>query len=62
MGLFTGKRGIIFGVANKDSIAWGIAQALHEAQDRLEAKYADYLARRNIRLPARELGVKGAAR
>jgi enoyl-[acyl-carrier-protein] reductase (NADH) len=28
MGLMTGKRGIIFGVANDMSIAWGIAQQL----------------------------------
>jgi enoyl-[acyl-carrier protein] reductase I len=28
-GLMTGKRGLIMGVANNHSIAWGIAQALH---------------------------------
>lgn len=28
-GLMAGKRGIIFGVANKSSLAWGIAQHLH---------------------------------
>lgn len=28
MGLLEGKKGLIFGVANKHSIAWGIAQAL----------------------------------
>ena len=26
MGLMTGKRGVIFGVANDKSIAWGVAQ------------------------------------
>ncbi len=31
MGLFAGKKGLIFGLANKDSIAWGITKALHEA-------------------------------
>ena len=31
MGLMDGKRGVIFGVANDKSIAWGIAQQLHEA-------------------------------
>jgi enoyl-[acyl-carrier protein] reductase I len=30
MGLMTGKRGVIFGVANDMSIAWGIAQMLKE--------------------------------
>ncbi|GAC1332582.1 MAG: enoyl-ACP reductase [Chloroflexota bacterium] len=29
MGVLEGKRAVIFGVANKRSIAWGIAQALH---------------------------------
>ena len=31
MGLLDGKTALIFGVANDHSIAWGIAQALHEA-------------------------------
>jgi enoyl-[acyl-carrier protein] reductase I len=30
MGLFTGKRGLILGVANDFSIAWSIAKKLHE--------------------------------
>ncbi len=30
-GLMTGKRGLIMGVANDRSIAWGIAEALHKA-------------------------------
>ena len=30
-GLMKGKRGLIMGVANQHSIAWGIAQALHDA-------------------------------
>ena len=29
MGLLDGKKALIFGVANKDSIAWGIARMLH---------------------------------
>ena len=28
--LMAGKRGLIMGVANERSIAWGIAQALHQ--------------------------------
>lgn len=31
MGLMTGKRGLVMGVANDHSIAWGIAKALHDA-------------------------------
>ncbi|MEL6126725.1 MAG: SDR family oxidoreductase, partial [Pseudomonadota bacterium] len=30
-GYMAGKRGLIMGVANDKSIAWGIAQACHEA-------------------------------
>ena len=29
MGLMTGKQGLIMGLANDKSIAWGIAEALH---------------------------------
>ncbi|ETX14780.1 enoyl-ACP reductase [Roseivivax halodurans JCM 10272] len=31
MGNLTGKRGLVMGVANDRSIAWGIARAMHEA-------------------------------
>ena len=30
-GLMAGKRGLIMGVANRHSIAWGIARACHKA-------------------------------
>ncbi|MBN9137647.1 MAG: NADH-specific enoyl-ACP reductase, partial [Phyllobacterium sp.] len=30
-GLMQGKRGLIMGVANNRSIAWGIAKAAHDA-------------------------------
>ena len=30
MGLLTGKKALVSGVANPRSIAWGIAQAFHE--------------------------------
>jgi enoyl-[acyl-carrier protein] reductase I len=30
-GLMAGKRGLIMGVANDRSIAWGIAKAVHDA-------------------------------
>lgn len=29
MGIFEGKKGLIFGVADEKSLAWGVAQALH---------------------------------
>jgi len=39
MGLLDGKTGLIFGVANKRSIAWGIAQALSREGMRLAFTY-----------------------
>ncbi len=39
MSLLAGKTGIVFGVANKRSIAWAIAQAWHKAGARLAFTY-----------------------
>lgn len=39
MGQLDGQTGLIFGVANKRSIAWGIARALHDAGMRLAFTY-----------------------
>ena len=39
MGLMTGKNVVIFGVANKRSIAWGIAQALHREGAKIALAY-----------------------
>src|ERR1700760_1701796 len=38
-GLMKGKKGLIMGVANQHSIAWGIAQALHGAGAELAFSY-----------------------
>ena len=38
-GLMKGKRGLIMGVANQHSIAWGIAQSLYEAGAELAFTY-----------------------
>ncbi|MEX0371686.1 MAG: enoyl-ACP reductase [Tateyamaria sp.] len=38
-GLLDGKRGLVMGVANDRSIAWGIAKALHEAGAELAFTY-----------------------
>ncbi len=47
MGTFDGKRGLVFGVANKNSIAWGIAQALAEEGAEIGFSYAgDFLEKR----------------
>src|SRR5215469_11635840 len=38
-GLMKGKRGLIMGVANNRSIAWGVAEALHKAGAELAFSY-----------------------
>ena len=48
MGLFEGKRGLVFGVANKDSIAWGIASALHEEGADLGFSYAGEILKKRV--------------
>jgi enoyl-[acyl-carrier protein] reductase I len=55
-GLMTGKRGLIMGVANNRSIAWGIAKACHEAGAEIALTYqGDALKKRVVPLAA-ELG------
>ncbi len=46
--ILEGKTGVIFGVANKRSIAWAIAQALHEAGARLAFTYQGERLRENV--------------
>lgn len=48
MSLFSGKKGLIFGVANKDSIAWGIAKALHEEGAELGFSYAGEVLKKRV--------------
>lgn len=56
MGFLSGKKGLIMGVANDHSIAWGIAQSLHEQGAELAFTYqGDTLARR-VRPLAESLG------
>ncbi|MFN2203302.1 MAG: enoyl-ACP reductase [Caldilineaceae bacterium] len=56
MGLYEGKKGLIFGVANKDSIAWGIAKALHEEGARLGFSYAGEILKKRVEPLAESLG------
>lgn len=49
MGLMTGKRGIIFGVANELSIAWGIAKQLHAAGATLAFTYLNEALEKRVR-------------
>jgi enoyl-[acyl-carrier protein] reductase I len=56
MGLLTGKRGIIFGVANDMSIAWGIAQKLKEEGAELAFTYLNEALAKRVRPLAESLG------
>ncbi|MCY3992822.1 MAG: enoyl-ACP reductase [Caldilineaceae bacterium] len=56
MGTFDGKRGLIFGVANKNSIAWGIAQALAEEGAEIGFSYAGDFLEKRVRPLAEEVG------
>ena len=48
MGLLEGKKALIMGVANKRSIAWGIAQAIHREGAELAFTYAIERLRENV--------------
>ena len=56
MGLMDGKRGVIFGVANDKSIAWGIAQQLHEAGAEIAFTYLNEALEKRVRPLAESLG------
>lgn len=58
MGLMSGKRGIIFGVANEMSIAWGIAQQLKEHGAELAFTYLNGSLEKRVRPLAEQLGSK----
>src|SRR5215831_1017516 len=48
MPLLVGKTGLVFGVANKRSIAWAIAQAWHRAGARLAFTYQGERLKENV--------------
>ena len=56
MGLLTGKKALIFGVANDHSIAWGIAQAFHREGAELGFSYAGEKLERRVRPLAESVG------
>jgi len=47
-GLMKGKRGLVMGVANDRSIAWGIAQSLHQAGAELAFSYQGEAFRKRV--------------
>jgi len=56
MGLMDGKRGVIFGLANDMSIAWGAAQQLHAAGAELAFTYLGEALEKRVRPLAESLG------
>lgn len=58
MGVLDGKTGVVMGVASERSIAWGIAQTLHQEGARLAFTYAGEVMERRVRPLAESLGSK----
>ncbi|HTB21391.1 MAG TPA: enoyl-ACP reductase [bacterium] len=58
MGLLTGKKALIFGVANERSIAWGIAEALHKEGCELGFTYLGEALEKRVRPLADSVGSK----
>lgn len=56
MGLVDGKVALIFGVANKNSIAWGITRKLHEQGATIALSYAGEALEKRVFPLAQEIG------
>jgi enoyl-[acyl-carrier protein] reductase I len=56
MGLMSGKKGVIFGVANDKSIAWGIAKALRAEGASLAFTYLNEVFEKRVRPLAESIG------
>jgi enoyl-[acyl-carrier protein] reductase I len=56
MGLMTGKVALIFGVANKNSIAWGITKRLHDEGATIGLSYAGAVLEKRVMPLAAEIG------
>ncbi|QBR71214.1 enoyl-[acyl-carrier-protein] reductase FabI [Beijerinckiaceae bacterium] len=55
-GILAGKRGLVLGLANNRSIAWGIAKAAHEAGAELAFTFQGESLEKRVRPLAKELG------
>lgn len=55
-GLMAGKRGLVLGVANNRSIAWGIAKAIHDEGGEIAFTYQSDSLRRRVEPLSEELG------
>ncbi len=58
MKLLEGKKALIFGIANKNSIAWGIAQELHKHGAQLGFSYGFDILEKRVRPLAEQIGVE----
>jgi len=58
MSLLAGKKALIFGVANDHSIAWGIAQALHEHGCEIGFSSIEVMLEKRVRPLAESIGSK----
>ena len=56
MGLLEGKTALIFGLANKNSIAWGIAQAFQREGATIGISYAGEILKRRVDPLAESIG------
>lgn len=56
MGLMDGKVALVFGLANKNSIAWGITKKLHEAGATIALSYAGEMLEKRVFPLAQEIG------
>ena len=56
MGIMNGKRGLIMGVANKQSMAWGIAQACHAQGAEMAFSYQGDALKKRVRPLAESIG------
>jgi enoyl-[acyl-carrier protein] reductase I len=57
MGLMDGKKALIFGVANKNSIAWGITEAFHKEGAKIGLSYAGEVLKKRVMPLAESIGV-----
>jgi enoyl-[acyl-carrier protein] reductase I len=57
-GILAGKRGLILGVANNKSIAWGIAKAAHNAGAQLAFTFQGDSLEKRVRPLAQEVGAE----
>ncbi|MDR2646397.1 MAG: SDR family oxidoreductase [Holosporaceae bacterium] len=56
MGLMSGKKGIIMGVANDKSLAWGVAQKLAEQDAQMVFSYQSEIIRKRVEPLAQSIG------